>query len=163
MPSPTATIVIGTIGTQTANTPFAIAGTYALSSATWNEQLSYEDDSGALIPISTAPVDLKQVAFSFIHPGLPAGTHTVSVKDPYTGAIVQSNLFTVTGVASIVSNVPTGAIAGSPFTFTGTLTDFATVPALTYRIDGGASIPLTGVTISGWSMSITAPAAVCRH
>lgn len=159
MPAPTATIVIGTIGTQTANTPFAIAGTYALSSTTWSEQLSYEDDTGALIPINTAPISLQQVAFSFIHPGLAAGTHTVSVKDPYTGAVIQSNLFTVTGSATIVSNVPTGVVAGQPYTFTGTLTGFATAPALTYRLDGGASTPLTGVTTSGWSMVLTAPAA----
>ncbi len=53
----------------------------------------------------------------------------------------------------------TGAVAGSAFTFAGTLTGYASAPTLVYSLDSGPATAVTGVTPSGWSMTVVAPAA----
>ena len=161
----TATLLISAIGSQAANTPFAVTGTYSLDAGSWQEQLEFSDaapgSAGAstLTPIAAAATSTTVSSFTFTHPGLAAGTHTISVKDPLTGTIVTSNSFTV-GVAKVITPAaPSGLVAGATWTFTGTLTGYSAAPSLTYRLDGGTATAVTGVTATGWSMSMGALAA----
>jgi hypothetical protein len=151
-------MTITTLGSQVANVPFSVTGTYTLSPATWSEVLQFSDDSGAPVGVVSPVIPTTTSSFSFVHPGLPAGTHSITIKDPLTGQTVTSNTFTV-GAAQIISPVtPTGLVAGTAFTFTGTLSGYGSAPALNYQIDGGTPVTMTGVTSTTWSMSITAPA-----
>lgn len=92
---PTGTIIISTIGTQTAGVPFTVVGTYALSGGSFVEHLVYKDDTGTNVPINSPVVNLNTATWTLHHLGLPAGTHTVSIRDKLTGATVVSNSFTV--------------------------------------------------------------------
>lgn len=51
---------------------------------------------------------------------------------------------------------PVGVVVGTAFTFTGALSGYSSAPTdLMYAIDGGTPAAVTGVTTSGWSMSLT--------
>jgi hypothetical protein len=101
---PLGTIIIGTIGTQTAGVPFSVAGTYTLSGGSFVEQLVYKDDTGTNVPIASPVVNLQPATWTVHHFGLPAGTHTVSVRDKLTGATVVSNSFTVLAAPVLTIN-----------------------------------------------------------
>jgi hypothetical protein len=151
----TATIVITTIPNMAASTAFQVSGTYQLNESTWTDVLVYEDDGGTQVPISSAPVQLGVSNWSFTHNALPPGQHTVTVTDQFTGTTVVSNVFTV-GVAQVITANPiTGAVAGTPIVFTGSLTNFTSTPVLNYSLDSGPSQPLGGVTTTGWSTQLT--------
>ena len=49
---------------------------------------------------------------------------------------------------------PSGVVAGTPFVFTGALQNYTTVPSLTYSVNGGPALTLSGVTLTGWSAVI---------
>lgn len=156
----TATLVITTIPDQTVGVPFKISATYQLNSPTWTEALVYQDNGGTPTPIPAPEVQLGTSSLSFTHPGLPAGQHTVKIRDRLTGTLVTSNVFNVGSGKAIVANPVTGAVAGQAFTFSGTLTGYAgSAPALRYQLDGGASQSLPGVTIVGWSTQLTIASA----
>ena len=154
-PPQSAMITITTIPNMASSVPFTVSGTYTLNQTTWVDQIVYEDNGGKQITVTSPTIALSQSAWSFTNPALPAGTHTVTVKDPLTGVVVTSNIFTVSGVQSIVVNAPSNVVAGVGFTFSGTLIDFATAPVLTYSLNGGAQVSLSGVTSSGWSTPLT--------
>lgn len=139
--------------------PFTVTGTYVLNQQTWVDNLVYEDNGGAQVAIPSSAVTLQPSSFSFTNPGLAVGTHTVTVKDPLTGVTATSNSFLVVAAQTITINPITGAIAGTAFTFSGTLTGFSTAPALTYALNGGTPQAVTGVTSTGWSMQVTIPTA----
>ena len=153
-----ATIVISPIANQTANTPFTVTGTYTPSQSSWTDQLAYQDNGGAVIPIAAPVVTLGTSTWSFTNPGLAPGNHTVTVRDSLTGTTVVSNTFVVTGAQTITVGALPAVSTGQSFTFTGTLTGYTTPPALTYSLNGGAATQLSGVTTTGWSTSIVAPA-----
>jgi hypothetical protein len=159
LPTLTATITITTIPNMPTSVGFQVTGTYVLNQSTWTDELVYEDDHGPSIPISSPVVQVGVVSYSIPHDPMPPGTHTVSVKDQLTGSVVKSNTFTVGVVQAITANAPTGGVAGVPLTFTGSLTNYSAPPPLTYRLNGGAATPLTGVTTTGWSAQITIAAA----
>ena len=159
----TAVITIGTVGQQVSGVPFSVAGTYAQSAPTWDESLYFSDDGSTPVAIGTSPVVLGASSFAFVHPGLPAGTHTVSIRDALTGTVSTSNSFLVTAPISIVADAPTGAVVGGTFLFTGTLTGYALPPPLTYDIDGGAPFSLGGVTAVGWSTTLSSPSPAGSH
>lgn len=163
----TSTFTFTTIPTQAANVGFTVSGTYTLNETTWTSQLIYEDNNGNQMPIASPSVTLGVSSWSYTHAGLPAGTHTITVKDPLTGTVATSNSFLVTAGQTITVAVISGAVVNTPFTFTGTLTGYATAPGLQYQLSGpqvGASSPktsgaVTGVTTTGWSMPFTITAA----
>ena len=132
-----------------------VNGTITYSPSTWTDDLVYEDDNGNQIAIASPTISLSPASWSFTHPALAAGSHTVSIKDPLTGTVATSNTFMVGQAQSIVITQITGAVAGSAFTFAGTLNNYTSVPTLTYALDGGTPQPVTGVTQTGWSMQIT--------
>ena len=106
------------------------------------------------------PGTVETSNFSYIHPGFNSpGTHFVQVTDPTSGAVATSNTFNVVAMPAITPSVPVGTIAGQLFTFTGTLANYLSVPTLYYSIDGAAPVMMTGVTLTGWSMRVSAPAS----
>lgn len=151
----TATITITTIANQLVGVPFSVNGTYTLSEATWTDVLVYQDGNGAQIPISSAPVQLGTTSWTFTNPGLTAGPHTVSIKDPLTGTTVTSNTFTVGVGPSIAVTQPTSPVAGVAFQFRGVLTGYTTAPSLTYILDGSQPQQLSGVSPIGWNTQLT--------
>lgn len=160
---PTGTIIIGTIGTQTAGVPFQIAGTYALSGGSFVEQLVYQNDAaGTAVPIAAPVINLQTATWTLNHLGLPAGTHTISVRDKLTGTTVVSNSFLVLGTPTISITSIASVTAGTTFTLSGTINNFATTPTLTYTIDGGTPQSVNTVTNGSpgsFSVSVVAPAA----
>lgn len=160
---PTGTIIIGTIGPQSAGVPFTIAGTYALSGGSFVEQLVYKDDAGTSVPISAPVVNLQTASWTLSHPGLPVGTHTISIRDKLTGALVVSNSFVVGGTASLAISPIPSQNPGATFTLSGSYTNFPAAPALTYTIDGGTSLPVTTVGGGTFSTTATAPATLGPH
>lgn len=56
---------------------------------------------------------------------------------------------------TMVVNAPVGAVQSTAFAFTGSLFEFSSAPTLDYKLDGGTSTALTGVTASGWSENLT--------
>lgn len=78
-----ATLTISPVAGQTSGAQFTVTGTLQIAPA-----YQFKDDTGAFVNLpsgSTAPAPAP-VAVSFKHPGLPAGTHTVSVRETTTGA-----------------------------------------------------------------------------
>jgi hypothetical protein len=161
---PTGTIIIGTIGTQTEGVPFTVAGTYAMSGGSFVEQLVYKDNAGTNIPITSPVINLHTATWTLNHPGLAAGTHTVSLRDKLTGATVVSNSFTVLPKPALtISPIPSEA-PGATFTLSGSYANFpAGAPALTYTIDGGAPQTVTVVSGGTFSTPATAPTALGQH
>lgn len=158
--SGTSTLVIAPIGTQTANTPFTVTGTYQLNSGTWQEKLAFEDSGdNVFTPIATPATTLTTTSFTFAHPGLPVGTHTIKVKDPLTGNVVTSNSFTVTAAKTITITAPAGVYTNASWTLKGTLSGYSSAPALTYRLDGGTPTAVTGVSTSAFSVTVPGLAA----
>jgi hypothetical protein len=155
MPTLTATFIITTIPNQQVGVPFTVSGVITYSPPTWTDQLVYEDNSGAQVPIAAPNVNLSPSSFSFTHPGFAAGSHYVTVRDPLTGAVQASNTFNVVAAKTIVANTPTGVVAGTAFTFSGTLTGYTAIPTLTYQIGSATPVVMTGVTGTGWSTAIT--------
>lgn len=157
----TATLTITTIPTQQAGVPFQVTGTAVLSDPSWLDTLVYADVGGAATPSPAMNVtaSLNISSFTFSHPGLPAGTYNITVSGPF-GSTATSNTFTVLGAKAVVPNTPASVVAGVPFTFTGTLVNYLSAPALTYKPLFGAStlIPSGDVTSSGWSTPVTLPA-----
>jgi hypothetical protein len=161
---PTGTIIIGTIGTQTAGVPFTVAGTYALSGGSFVEQLVYRDNAGANVPINSPVVNLHTATWTLNHPGLTTpGAHTVSIRDKLTGATVVSNSFTVLPAPVLSISPISSKTPGATFTLSGSYSNFPAVPALIYTIDGGASQPVTTVSGGTFSTTATAPTALGQH
>lgn len=84
-----------------------------------------------------------------------AGSHTIVVTDA-ADVLTGSTSFTTAAAAvkTIVPAAPAGTTQDVAFTFTGTLSGYTTAPTLTYRLNNGAAVPMTGVTATGWSMVI---------
>src|ERR1700749_1902965 len=155
------TLVINTIGTQTVNVPFVITGSYTLPNATYKGNLEYDDEGGAFSQLPTTAITSAVANFSMTHAGnLAVGNHTVSFKDPFSGAVVVSNTFAVVAASGIVVNTPSITV-GSTWTLSGTLSGYSVAPSLTYRIDNGApvSIPSGDITTTTFSVpGLSAPA-----
>src|SRR5579859_731128 len=114
----TATLIITNIPTQQAGVPFTVSGTYQLNQSTWTDQLIYEDNNGAQVPIASPAISLGISSWSYTHPGnFPVGNHNISVKDPLTGTVVVSNTFAVVAAKTITENAISGVVAGTAFTF----------------------------------------------
>lgn len=76
------TIKIGTIATQQPNAPFTVTGTLAATPA-----MTFADDGGADKALPTgATIPSLSGKFSFTHPGLAIGAHTVLIRDSMSGA-----------------------------------------------------------------------------
>jgi hypothetical protein len=75
---PTSVITIGAVGEQTPGIGFQVEGTYSLYPS-----LSYSDDGSPVktaIPIADA-TPYGFATFAFVHPGEPAGQHTLTITD----------------------------------------------------------------------------------
>ena len=146
MPTLTGTMTITAIGTQKAGVPFTVSGTFTLNESTWTDQLIYEDNLGAQVPIASSAVTIGVSSWSYTHAGdLAVGSHTITAKDSLTGAAATSNSFLVIASDTITVAAITGAVAGAAFAFTGALTGYASAPGLTYSLTGpisGGSAPV---------------------
>jgi hypothetical protein len=105
---------------------------------------------------------------SVTNPGIVVSGTLFQPGNTVTGNFTQASFvgtaptgFSALGAsfASIIPAMPTGVVAGTPFTFTGSLQGFAQPPTLTLSINGAAPIAMTGVTTSGWSESLTVPSS----
>lgn len=134
----------------TAGAAFTLSGT--LTGYTTPPSLTYSINAGSKVTMT----GVTATGWSMqINAPTTAGSYNILVTDGTTSA---STTFTVLSAAHIITPLsPTGATVGTPFTFTGTLSGYTTVPALTYKVNGGASTALSGVSISGWAQSITIP------
>ncbi len=90
-----------------------------------------------------------------------SGSTTIVVSDSLHGAAGSTTFTVSTPVTYVITPVaPIGVVVGTAFTFTGSLGGYLTTPTgLTYAINGGTPTALTGVTMAGWLMSLTIPAA----
>lgn len=147
-------ITINPIGGQVSGVPFAVAGTVTLF-----PHMRFEDDSGAFsdLPSGTVTAFATSTWF-FQHPGVASGTHAVTVVESASQPAV-SNTFNVSPPLAITPNAPSGTVAGQPFPFTGSLAHYTQAPPLQFRFDTGTFADLPGVTVSGWSTTLTAPAS----
>lgn len=152
----TSQIAINPIAGQVSGVAFTVSG-----ACTMYPSLEYIDSgSGSGVVASGATsTPFATSTWSFTHPGLPVGSHSVTIEEIISAASGTSNTFAVSNPDTITPHAPSGTIAGQPFTFTGTLFGYAIAPSLTYHIDSGSPTALTGVTVSGWSESLTAPAS----
>lgn len=71
-------------------------------------------------------------------------------------AIIYLSGGSVVATKTITPTAPTGVVAGTAFEFDGNITGFTSVPTLDYQLDGGTATALSGVTVSGWSTTLTA-------
>lgn len=147
-------ITINPIGGQVSGIPFAVSGTATLFPA-----LSYAVDADSFAALTSGAVvsAFGTVNWSFEVPGLASGSHTIAVDETSTSGAAVSNTFAVSLPPAIVPNAPSGAVAGQSFVFTGTLDNYTQVPPLQFRFDTGTFASLSGVTVSGWSTTLTAP------
>lgn len=161
MPSPTATITITTIPTQTAGVPFQVTATYVLTPGIWQEQLQYADAATATpIPVPASATVLSTSSITFSHPGnLAPGTHTVTIKDRLTGASATSNSFLVVGGKVITPATPSGVVQNQSFSFTGSLSGYTSTVALTWQLDGGALVSFTSTNSTSFATPITVTTA----
>lgn len=91
-PPPVENITEGTIGQQIAGAPFTVSG--GISGLSAAPTLQYWDNAGT--PTAVPPASVTATSYSFLHPGLPVGSDTVSVWDSANhAATAQSNTFAV--------------------------------------------------------------------
>jgi hypothetical protein len=138
---------VTTPATQPENGSFAVQGTITGYSAA--PTLNYRDDAGNYVAL---PVGATVTATSFIftHPGLAAGSHTVSVRDANNIATaVTTGSFTVQAAALPVITItgPSQPVNAGPFTLSGTISNASSVPTLTYADDGGLATPLPSTAV----------------
>jgi hypothetical protein len=115
-----AAITIDPLGTQTANTAFAVTGSFTLY-----PQLSFTDDAGGTFtPIADAnetPIGTSE--YAFVHPGMPVGNQTLIVEDlstsvsasityPVTSVTITRSLLSTT--AGFPPSAPTGLTKVTP-------------------------------------------------
>lgn len=106
------TLAITTIGVQQQSTAFTVSGTISGVSAA--PTLQYRDDSGAWLALPSG-ASVTGSSFSFSHPGMAAGAHTVSVRDAANTSIaVTSNSFNVSAGES--ANLTTVTTVGPTIT-----------------------------------------------
>lgn len=121
---------------QPAGGSFAVSGTIGGYSAA--PTLNYRDDSGAYVALPGGAI-VTATSFIFTNPGLAAGAHTIGVRDANNVATaVTTGTFNVVAPAIpvITVSVPSLPVATAPFSVTGTLTNYASAPTLTYSDDG---------------------------
>ena len=86
----TITLTIAPIPIQPANVPFTVTCSHSLSSPSWINGITVLNDSGnAVVPTDMQVVETPSTV-TFGHPGLPAGSYTVVVRDSITGSAVTS-------------------------------------------------------------------------
>jgi hypothetical protein len=137
-----ASLTIATPGTQPAGGSFAVSGT--LIGYTAPPTLSYRDDAGTYAALP-AGASVTATSYVFTHPGMTAGTHTVSVRDSNnTATAVTSAAFNVTAptVPVITVTAPSLPATQQPFTLSGTLSGYSAAPTLTYADDGATATVL---------------------
>ena len=92
----TVTASIVKIGPQRVGRPFPVTMRFVFRSPDWNNHLEYVDDTWNphLVPPNAIRPAVNQVVF--MHPGLPAGTQTVTIQTSGPPATsVTSNPFIV--------------------------------------------------------------------
>lgn len=153
-----ASFIIITPTTQNANAAFAVSGQiigYAAAPV-----LNYADDSGAFAPLP-ANNAVTATTFTFTNPGLPVGSHTITVRDANnTATAVATGAFSVVAASTPIVRpaVPSLPAPGVAFTFSGTLANYATVPALTYSDNSGVAAALpSGFAVTTTSFSFLHP------
>lgn len=113
--------------------------------------LTYAVDGG--VPVAINGVSLTGWSMQITAPA-STGSHTITVTD---GSVLSTPVvFTVVATArQIAPAQPSGVLTSTAFTFTGFLAGYTSIPALTYSLDGGAPVTMTGVSVTGWAMSVT--------
>jgi hypothetical protein len=157
--APAGVLAIGNIATQQAGVAFTVSGT--ISGVSSAPTLQYRDDSGTWLSL-TVGATVTATAFSFSHPGMAAGSHTVSIRDAVTTSItVTSNSFSVTAqpVETITIATIASQTASAPFTVSGTITNTTAMPILQYSNNNGSTWTALpgGSTVSTTAFSFTNP------
>lgn len=157
-PAPTPFFTIVTPTQKNAGAAFTVTGTISGYSAA--PTMNYRNDSGSFVALPTG-FSVSATTFSFTNPGLPAGTHTITVRDANNTAVaVSTSSFSVVAVITpVVTPVaPSFPAAGQPFTLSGTLANYAAAPSLTYSDNGGVPTSFPGgSTISATAFSFVHP------
>ena len=154
------TITFTPIPQQTAGVQFTVTGVYTSTTTVWTDTLQYADDAGSTEGSFNVTVPLNtSTGFSFPVTYNTVGSHTVTVLDAASGVTGTSNTFLVVAAKVITLTVSPGVTQGSSYTVTGVLSGYGTAPSLTYAIDDGTPGAVTGVTVSGFTLTLIAPAA----
>ena len=107
-------------------------------------------------PVAMTGVTATGWNFQFNAPN-SAGTYVLKVSD---GTTTGSVSFSVGSPSMVITPLaPTSPVAGQSFTFSGTLAGYTTIPSLTYSINNGTAVALTGVSITGWAQTLTISSA----
>lgn len=154
----TAGLSINTPVQQPTGATFVVTG--AITGYTTAPTLNYRDDSGTWVALPGSPT-VTATTFSFVHPTMTAGAHTVGVRDANnTATAVTSGSFNVVAplVPVITVNLPSLPIATTPFTVSGTMANEPAIPTLTYTDDAGSpnAMPV-GALVTVNSFSFTHP------
>ena len=154
-PLSTETLAINTVGPQTQNVAFSIAG--VITSAIIPPTLQYQVNGGTWQPFpATSSVTIA--SFAVVIPGITTtGATTIAVRDAANTAIVAtSNSFNV-GLATgeVLTIQPIGNHpVGATFAVSGSISGLTAAPALQYQDNGGAWMPLptgSSVTSAGYN------------
>ena len=123
------TVTINAIGAQVSGVSFTVSGT-----TSYTPNLEYRDDSGAYVGLpSGSTIGSPSASWKFTHPGLAAGTHTVTVEELVTNTLAVSNSFSVGNPHHITPNAPSGSVAGHSVAFTGTVSGYTRCRPLPMR------------------------------
>lgn len=137
--------------------PFTLTGSY-----TNQPYLAEADDSGAFTQIPPAGITTPVGTWSYTHAaGLSAGPHTIQVEIGIGGPVVSIPVVvgSVPAESLSASISPVQPVSGTTATVTLSLANFPTLPAVTYTMDGGAAITVTGLSPTGGSFNVPVPAA----
>jgi hypothetical protein len=110
------TITINAITTPAPNASFTITG--SLANYTTAPALTYSDNGGAAVALPGGST-VTATAFSFVHPGMPAGTDSISISDGTNGSTASYSVNT-SGWTSLaptpnLSNTITGLAASTSY------------------------------------------------
>jgi hypothetical protein len=153
------TLTIGSITAPAPNTAFTVSGGIFNDAPT---ALDYSTDGGATWAAAASPV-ISANAFSFVMPGLAAGTYTVRVRDHADPAVLaSSNSFTVIAPSIGFAGLPASVTLSAPFNIAGAVSPANA--AVRVGMSASATVAPTSwvsaaVSAGSWTATLTPAAA----
>ncbi len=151
------TITVASIAAPAPETSFTVTGGIFSDAPT---ALDYSVDGGVTWAAALSPV-ITQNVYSFMMPGLAAGTYAVRVRDHANIAVMGvSNNFTITAPSVLINALPAAAIVNAPLAVSGIV--MPGNAAVEIGLSGSAttapanwtSVPVNNGT---WSGNVTPP------
>jgi hypothetical protein len=149
------TLTIGSISAPAPDTAFTISGGIFNDAPT---ALDYSIDGGVTWAAAPSPV-ISANAFSFVVPGLSAGTYTIRVRDHADPAVLaSSNSFTVIAPSIAFAGLPASVTLGAPLSVAGTVSPASA--AVSLGVSASATVAPSSwvnatVSAGSWTATVT--------